>query len=148
MLVGVKTVGNILWLVLAGAWLAVGYVVAGIVNCILIITIPFGIQAFKLAGYALWPFGRMVVHRPGQDAALSCLGNLIWLLFGGFWLALGHLIAGLLLCLTVIGIPLGLASIKMAGLALAPFGKQIVPVDTVTGPASGTYFPPPRLGER
>ncbi len=143
-----KTVGNILWLVLAGAWLALGYVLAGIVNCILIITIPFGIQAFKLAGYALWPFGRMVVHRPGQDAALSCLGNLIWLLFGGFWLALGHLIAGLLLCLTVIGIPLGLASIKMAGLALAPFGKQIVPVETATGPSPGTYFPPPRLGAR
>ena len=125
------TLGNLLWLVLAGIWLAIGYVFAGIINCILIITIPFGIQSFKLAGYALWPFGRMVVERQDRDVALGCLGNAIWFVFGGVWLALGHLVAGLLLCLTVIGIPLGVASFKMAGLALAPFGKQIVPIGTV-----------------
>lgn len=141
----VKALGNLLWLVLAGFWLAIGYVVAGIINCILIITIPFGIQSFKLAGYALWPFGRMVVHRPDRDAALSCLGNAIWLVFGGVWLALGHLIAGLLLCMTVIGIPLGIASFKMAGLALAPFGKQIVPVGTVPPGAPVSVRPPPSL---
>ncbi len=141
-----KIVGNLLWLVLAGICLAIGYVIAGVINCIFIITIPFGIQSFKLAGYALWPFGRMVVNRPDRDVALGCLGNAIWFVFGGFWMALGHLIAGVLMCLTVIGIPLGIASFKMAGLALAPFGKQIVPVGTVplkTPP--GNFQPPPSL---
>ncbi len=141
-----KTIGNILWLVLAGVWLAIGYVLAGIINCVLILTIPFGIQAFKLAGYALWPFGRMVVHRPDRDVALGCLGNAIWFVFGGVWLALGHLVTGLLLCITVVGIPLGVASFKMAGLALAPFGKEIVPLGTVSPSAPGAYEPPPQLG--
>lgn len=138
-------VGNLLWLVLAGIWLAIGYVIAGVINCIFIITIPFGIQSFKLAGYALWPFGRMVVHRPDHDVGLGCLGNAIWFVFGGVWLAIGHLIAGVLLCLTVIGIPLGIASFKMAGLALAPFGKQIVPVATVPPSTPGTFQTPPSL---
>ncbi len=141
-----RTVGNILWLVLAGIWLAIGYVIAGIINCVFVITIPFGVQSFKLAGYALWPFGRVVVHRPDRDVALGCLGNGIWFVFGGIWLALAHLLAGVLLCLTVIGIPLGVASIKMAGLALAPFGKQIVPVGTVAPSTPGAYQPPPSLG--
>lgn len=140
-----RTVGNLLWLVLAGVWLAIGYVLAGIINCIFVITIPFGIQSFKLAGYALWPFGRMVVHRTDRDVALGCLGNAIWFVFGGLWLALGHLIAGALLCITVIGIPLGVASFKMAGLALAPFGKQVVPVGTMPADAPGTVQPPPSL---
>ena len=82
-----RAIGNLLWLVLAGCWLALGYALAGIVNCIFIITIPFGVQAFKLARYALWPFGHMVVHRPDRDVALGCLGNAIWLVFGGVWLA-------------------------------------------------------------
>ncbi len=141
-----KTLGNVLWLVLAGVWLSIGYVIAGILNCVLVITIPFGVQAFKLAGYALWPFGRMVVHRPDRDVALGCLGNAIWFVCGGLWLALGHILAGVLLCLTVVGIPLGLASFKLAGLALAPFGKQIVPVGTVPPGAPGAYQPPPALG--
>ena len=121
-----KTVLNIIWVVLAGFWMWLAYMIAGILNCITVIGIPFGIQAFKLAGYALWPFGRMVVNRPDRDVGLSCLGNAIWFVLGGLWLALGHLITGLLLCLTVIGIPLGIASFKLAGLALAPFGKQVV----------------------
>lgn len=137
--------GNLLWLVLAGVWLAIGYVIAGIVNCVFIITIPFGVQSFKLAGYALWPFGRMVVHRADRDVALGCLGNALWFVLGGVWLALGHLIAGVLLCVTVIGIPLGLASFKMAGLALAPFGKQVVPVGTVPAGAPGALLPPRSL---
>jgi len=124
----VRTVGNILWLVLAGFWLAIAYLVAGLVNLILIVTIPFAIQSFKLAGYALWPFGRVVVHRPDRDAALSLLGNVIWFVFGGFWLTLVHLVTGLVLMLTIIGIPMGVANIKMAGLALAPFGKRVVTV--------------------
>ncbi len=122
-----STLGNVLWVLLAGIWLAIGYVAAGIINMITIIGIPFGIQSFKLAGYALWPFGRVVVVRPDRDAGLSCLGNVLWFLLGGLGLAIGHLIVGLLLCLTIIGIPLGIGSIKMAGLAIAPFGKQVVP---------------------
>ncbi|MBV8295049.1 MAG: YccF domain-containing protein [Mycobacterium sp.] len=122
---------NIIWLVLAGFWLFVAYVIAGIINCIFIITIPFGIQSFKLAGYALWPFGRMVVHRPDRDVALGCVGNVLWFILGGLWLALGHLLTGILLCLTIIGLPLGFANFKMAGLALAPFGKVVVPVGSV-----------------
>lgn len=124
-----RTVGNVIWVVLAGFWLAIGYLLAGIINCIFIITIPFGIQSFKLAGYALWPFGRVVVHRQGRDVGLSTLGNVIWFIFGGFWMALAHLVVGLLLMLTIIGIPLGLGSIKLAGLAIAPFGRQIVTVE-------------------
>jgi uncharacterized membrane protein YccF (DUF307 family) len=119
---------NIVWLILAGIWMALAYVVAGILNCVTIIGIPFGIQSFKLASYALWPFGRMVINDPNRDAGLGCLGNAIWFVLGGFWLALAHLLTGVLLCLTIVGIPLGIASFKMAGLALAPFGKQIVPV--------------------
>jgi uncharacterized membrane protein YccF (DUF307 family) len=141
----VRILGNVLWLVLAGIWLAIAYLIAGVINCILIITIPFGIQAFKLAGYALWPFGRMVVHRPDRDVALGCLGNAIWFIFGGFWLALGHVITGVLLCITVIGIPLGIGNFKLAGLALAPFGKQIVPVGTVPPTTPATLQPPPSL---
>lgn len=121
-----RTLLNILWLVLAGFWMALAYLVAGLINVVLIITIPFGIQAFKLAGYALWPFGRVVVDRPEADRGLSLLGNVVWLVFGGFWLALGHVITGLVLMITIIGFPLGVANMKLAGLALAPFGKQIV----------------------
>jgi uncharacterized membrane protein YccF (DUF307 family) len=143
----VRTIGNILWLVLAGFWLALGYVIAGVIMCVLIITIPFGIQAFKLASYALWPFGRTVIERPGADPALGCVGNVLWLILGGLELAFGHVIAGVLLCLTIIGIPLGIASFKMVPLALLPFGKEIVPVDQV--PAGVTpYHMPPTLGDQ
>jgi uncharacterized membrane protein YccF (DUF307 family) len=140
-----RLVGNIIWLVLAGWWLFLGYVIAGVLNCITIIGIPFGIQAFKLAGYALWPFGRMVIHRPDRDAALSCLGNAIWLVLGGFWLALAHLFTGVLLCLTIIGIPLGIADFKLAGLALTPFGKMVVPIPRDGELPAGSYAPPPQL---
>jgi uncharacterized membrane protein YccF (DUF307 family) len=125
-----RTIGNVLWLVLAGIWMAVGYLVAGVVQCITIIGIPFGIQSFKLAGFALWPFGRVVVQRTDRDLALSCLGNVVWIVLGGIWLALGHLITGVILCLTIIGIPFGIASFKLAGLALVPFGKLVVKAGT------------------
>jgi uncharacterized membrane protein YccF (DUF307 family) len=119
-------IGNILWLVLAGWWLSLAYVIAGIVNLLPIITIPLAIQSFKLAGYALWPFGRVVVDIPNRSGGLSFLANVIWFFLGGMWLALAHVIAGVLLMLTIIGIPLGVASFKMAGLALAPFGRTVV----------------------
>jgi uncharacterized membrane protein YccF (DUF307 family) len=121
-----RVIGNILWFVLAGLWMALGYLVAGVIQCLTIIGIPFGIQSFKLAGYALWPFGRVVVQRTDRDQALSCLGNAVWFVLSGLWLALGHLLTGLLLCLTIIGIPFGVASFKLAGLALVPFGKMVV----------------------
>lgn len=122
---------NLIWLVLAGFWLAVSYVIAGIVMCILIITIPLGIQAFKLASFALWPFGRTVVRRPDAGGG-SCLGNVIWIVLAGWWLALEHLLTGIALAITIIGIPLALANFKMIPISLAPFGREIVPVDSVS----------------
>lgn len=119
-------IGNILWLVLAGWWLAIAYVAAGVVNLLPIITIPLAIQSFKLAGYALWPFGRVVIDIPNRSGGLSFIANVIWFFLGGVWLALGHIVAGVLLMITIIGIPLGVASFKMAGLALAPFGRTVV----------------------
>jgi uncharacterized membrane protein YccF (DUF307 family) len=124
-----RLLGNLLWFVFAGAWLFFGYLAAGLLQCVTIIGIPFGVQSFKLAIYTAWPFGRAVVTLPGDGGGLSCLGNLIWLLLGGIWLALGHLVAGLLLCLTIVGIPFGLACMRMAGLALSPFGKTVVTVE-------------------
>ncbi|HEY3508626.1 YccF domain-containing protein [Kribbella sp. NPDC051137] len=121
-----KTLLNLIWLVLAGFWLAVGYAVAGIICCLLIVTIPFGIAAFRIAGYTLWPFGRTVVDKPSAGAG-ALLGNLIWIVFAGWWLALGHLTTGIALCLTVIGIPLGIANFKLIPVSLLPLGKEIVP---------------------
>jgi len=122
----VKTILNLLWLVLCGFWMAVGYAVAGLVCCVFIVTIPFGIAAFRMANYAFWPFGRTVV--PRRDAGLaSFAGNIIWFIVAGWWLALGHLVTGLLLCLTIIGIPLGVANFKLIPVSIAPLGHEIVP---------------------
>ena len=126
----VRTIGNVLWLVLAGWWLALGYVVAGLVAFVLIITIPFGIAAFRMAGYVVWPFGRTVVWKR-QAGIWSVLGNVVWVIVLGWELALGHLVAGLLLCVTIIGIPFGVACWKMVPLALLPLGREVVPIRTV-----------------
>ncbi|HZX08606.1 YccF domain-containing protein [Kribbella sp.] len=123
-----KTLLNLIWLVLAGFWLAVGYAVAGIICCVLIVTIPFGIAAFRIAGFTLWPFGRTVVDKPTAGPG-ALIGNLIWIVFAGWWLALGHLTTGIALCLTVIGIPLGIANFKLIPVSLLPLGKEIVPSD-------------------
>lgn len=120
-----RTVLNLLWLVLSGLWLAIGYAVAGLVMCVFIITIPFGIASFRLAAYVLWPFGRTVVRRADAGAG-SALGNFLWFVLVGFWMALAHLFLGLLLCLTVVGIPLGIGNFKLAAVAVAPLGKEIV----------------------
>jgi uncharacterized membrane protein YccF (DUF307 family) len=136
-----RTAGNIIWLILAGIWMAIAYVVAAVVAIVGIVTIPLAIPALKLAGYALWPFGRMVVERPGRDVALGTLGNILWLLLGGWWLALGHVATGLLLCLTIIGIPLGIASFKMAGLALWPYGRMVVPIPPDGPPPNALAVP-------
>ena len=122
-----KTLLNILWLVLSGLWMAIAYVLFGILACVFIITIPFGIASFRIARYALWPFGRTVVRRSDAGVA-SAIGNVIWVIFGGIWLALGHIFTGTLLCLTIIGIPLGVANFKMVPISLTPLGREIVRV--------------------
>jgi uncharacterized membrane protein YccF (DUF307 family) len=129
----VRTIGNILWFVLCGVWLAIGYTLAALIMFILIITIPFGIASLRIASFCLWPFGRVIVQR-GDAGAASTIGNIIWIILAGWWLALGHLITGVLLCITIIGIPLGLANFKLIPVSLTPFGKQIVSADAV--PAS------------
>ena len=132
-----RTVLNIIWLVLAGLWLAIAYVVAGVILCLTIIGIPFGVQSFKLAGYALWPFGRMLVPSPTRLKGLSVVANILWFVLAGWWLALAHL-DGHPSRLTIIGIPLGVADFKMAGAALVPFGKEIVRTTDLAQPPAGT----------
>jgi uncharacterized membrane protein YccF (DUF307 family) len=122
----VKTLFNIIWLVLAGIWMALGYLVAAVLLAITIIGLPFAKQSLKLGGYALWPFGRALVQSPTRHKSLSAIGNVLWFVLAGWWLALGHLLTGIALCLTIIGIPLGIADIKMAGAALVPFGRTVV----------------------
>jgi uncharacterized membrane protein YccF (DUF307 family) len=129
---------NVLWLVLAGFWLAVAYLVAALVMFILIVTIPFGVQAMKLAGYAFWPFGRHVERKPGAGAP-SVVGNVIWFLLAGWWLALAHLITGVALAITIIGIPLAIANFKLIPMALVPFGHEVVANTDV--PAAGPQAP-------
>jgi uncharacterized membrane protein YccF (DUF307 family) len=119
---------NLIWLVLCGWWMAILYVLAGLICFILIITIPFGIAAFRIASYVIWPFGRSIQIR--RDAGIgSLIGNIIWIILIGWWLALGHLTSGIALCLTIIGIPLGLADFKMIPISLVPLGVHIVPSD-------------------
>jgi uncharacterized membrane protein YccF (DUF307 family) len=125
-----KTLLNLIWLVLAGFWLAVAYALAGIILCVLIVTIPWGIASFRIAAYALWPFGRTVVDR--RDAgAWSLLGNIVWILVAGWWLAIGHIVTAIPLFVSIIGIPLGIANLKMIPVSLMPLGKEIVPSDAV-----------------
>jgi uncharacterized membrane protein YccF (DUF307 family) len=119
---------NVIWLVLCGFWMAIFYVLAGLLAFVLIITIPFGIAAFRIAGYVLWPFGRTTERRPTSGVA-SLIGNILWIVLFGWELALGHLVTGVLLCLTIIGIPLGLASFKIIPISLVPLGVRIVPAD-------------------
>jgi uncharacterized membrane protein YccF (DUF307 family) len=123
----VRLLLNVIWLVLAGFWLAIAYAFAAVICFVLIVTIPFGIASLRIALFALWPFGRTVVRRPDAGVA-SGLGNVLWLLLCGWWLALGHLVSGALLCLTIIGIPLGLANFKMIPISLLPLGREIVSV--------------------
>ena len=119
---------NVIWLVFGGLWLALGYAVVGIVMCILIITIPFGIAAFRIALFCIWPFGRTLIRRDDAGAA-SVIGNVIWFILAGWWLAIGHLVTGVLMCLTIIGIPLGLANFKLIPVSLTRFGREIVDID-------------------
>jgi uncharacterized membrane protein YccF (DUF307 family) len=124
----VRLLLNIIWFVLAGLWMAIGYAFAALICFILIVTIPFGIAALRIAMFALWPFGKTVVKR--EDAGLaSGIGNVVWLILCGWWLALAHLITGMLLCLTIIGIPLGLANLKLIPVSLLPMGREILSIE-------------------
>src|ERR1700751_5300092 len=119
---------NLIWLILCGWWMAILYVLAGIVCAILIITIPFAIASFRIASYVIWPFGRSIEIRRDAGVA-SLIGNIIWVILVGWELALGHLTAGIVMCLTIIGIPLGLASFKIIPISLVPLGVRIVRTD-------------------
>lgn len=122
-----RLVLNLIWLVLAGFWLFLAYLLLGLVVCLTIIGIPFGIASFRLGAFALWPFGRTLVPKPDAGTP-STIGNVLWFLLAGLWIALVHLGTGVALCLTVIGIPLGLANFKMIPASLFPLGKDIGPV--------------------
>ena len=121
-----KIIGNIIWLVFGGLLVAIEYFIASLLLMITIIGIPFGIQTMKIAALALWPFSGTVVDGKNAGSCLSVFMNVVWILVGGVWIALSHLFFGLLLCITIIGIPFGLQHFKMAGLALIPFGKEII----------------------
>lgn len=120
-----RLIGNVLWLVFSGIEMAIAYLIAGLLSIVFIITIPFAVPAFRLAGYTLWPFGRVVVRRTDAGAG-STVGNILWFLIAGWWLALLHVFLGVVLAITIIGIPFAVANFKLAGLALTPYGKDIV----------------------
>jgi uncharacterized membrane protein YccF (DUF307 family) len=118
--------------------MALLYLIAGVLMCVLVITIPFGLQAFKLAGFMVWPFGRTVVRRSGAGAA-SLIGNVLWIVLVGWELAIGHLVSAFLLAITIIGIPLALANLKLVPISLAPFGRRVVPVEQAEA-RGATFF--------
>ena len=117
--------GNILWIVLGGIFISMYYALVGLLFCITIVGIPFGIQLLKIAGFALWPFGRQIVAGETDGGCLSLIMNVIWIILGGVEIALAHIGLGIGFCITIIGIPFGLQHFRMALLALVPFGKQI-----------------------
>ena len=119
---------NVIWLVLEGLWMAIAYAVVALICFVLIITIPFGIAALRIANYVLWPFGRTIEERRSAGAG-ALIGNILWIVLFGWWLALGHLVTGFLLCLTISGIPLGLANFKIIPISLVPLGVRVVPSD-------------------
>lgn len=125
-----KALLNIIWLVFGGLVLAIGYFLAGIICCLLIITIPFGIASFRIASYALWPFGRTIVDKGGSSGPISFIGNVIWFVVAGLWIAIGHVVSALAQAITIIGIPLAIANLKMIPVSLMPLGKEIVPTST------------------
>ena len=119
---------NIIWLVFGGLWLALGYLLAALVCFLLIVTIPFGFASARIAMFALWPFGRTIVDKPGPGTG-ALFGNVIWILLFGVWRAIGHLLSAFAVAITIVGIPLALANLKLIPVSLMPLGKEIVPVD-------------------
>src|SRR3569833_3273055 len=124
---------NIIWLVFGGLWLALGYLLAALICFVLIITIPFGFAALRIASYALWPFGRTFVVLSGSWSG-ALIGNVIWVVLFGFWLVIGHVITAVAMAVTIIGIPLALANLKLIPVSLFPLGKEIVPVGSANTP--------------
>ena len=122
------SIGNILWLIFGGIIIALEYLVSSLVLILTVVGIPFGMQTLKMAGLALWPFGREIHRREHTSGCLYTIMNIIWILIGGIWISLSHIFFGVLLCITIIGIPFGMQHFKLAGLALTPFGKEIVTV--------------------
>jgi uncharacterized membrane protein YccF (DUF307 family) len=140
----VRLLLNLIWLVFGGLWLALAYAVVALVICVLVITIPFGIAAARIALFCLWPFGRTLVRRPEAGAG-SLIGNVVWFVLAGWWLALGHVVSGVAMCLTIVGIPLGLANFKLIPVSLTPFGRDIVDIDQARqmgAASSGVTMPP------
>lgn len=131
----VRFILNIIWFLTAGIWLFIGYVLAGIVACLLIVTIPFGVAAFRIAGFVIWPFGRKVVQ--GDTGAIGMLGNIIWFAFAGLWLSIAHLTTAAVQAITIIGIPMAVANLKMIPVTCFPFGSQVVP----SGEDRSRYLP-------
>ena len=125
-----RAILNIIWLLFGGIWLALGYFLFGLLACLLIITIPAGIASFRMGTYALWPFGKTVVTKPTSGAG-SALMNGIWFVIGGLWLAIGHLTTAAAQAITIVGIPLAIANLKMIPVTCFPFGKQIVDSDFI-----------------
>ena len=123
-----RLLGNIIWLLFGGLATGIGWWIAGVLAAITIIGIPFAIAAFRIGTFSLWPFGREIVDRPEGEAGrlLILLGNIIWIVLGGIWLALAHLFFALLLGITIIGIPFAVQHLKLAHLSLTPYGKMIV----------------------
>lgn len=127
-----RAVLNIIWLIFAGFWLAVGYAVAGVICCILVITIPFGVASLRIAGYVLWPFGRSVVRR--DDAGVfSAVGNVIWFIVAGWWLVIGHIATAVPLFISIIGIPMGIANLKLIPISITPLGRRVVDSEEFLG---------------
>ena len=126
---------NVIWLIFGGLWMAVGYLLAALLSFLFIITIPFGFASLRIASYALWPFGRTIVNKPTAGTG-ALIGNVIWVLLFGVWLAIGHLVSAVAMALTLVGIPLALANLKLIPVSLMPLGKEIVPVDSPTRSAA------------
>ncbi len=121
-----RTLLNIIWFIFSGLWLWLAYMLAGVLCCILIVTIPWGIASFRMANYSAWPFGRQVIEKPTSGLG-ALLGNIVWLVIAGWWIALTHIVTGIALCITIIGIPMAIANFKLIPIALMPLGKEIVP---------------------
>ncbi|MGV8096856.1 MAG: YccF domain-containing protein [Mangrovibacterium sp.] len=120
-----STLGNIIWIVFGGFFIFLEYLIAGLLLCLTIVGIPFGLQAIKLAQLALWPFGKRIEYMDYAPGCLSTVMNILWLLIGGIWIALSHLVLGILFAITIIGIPFASQHFKLVGLALTPFDRRI-----------------------
>jgi uncharacterized membrane protein YccF (DUF307 family) len=129
----VRFILNVLWFIFgSGFVLALGYGIAAIICFVLIVTIPFGVASLRLASYSLWPFGRTLVSKPGAGLP-SGVANIVWVVVAGWWLALTHIVAGIAQCLTIIGIPFGIANFKLVPAAFWPLGREIVDIDRSRG---------------